>query len=293
MKILLLSNFSAGRCGIKNFGNQLSTALRLAGCEVTDWDIEYSHMYALIQEAKPAWLPADVLTYDVVLFNWHPITTNTFGPGHFFWPKGTKPLVAIYLNDIPPWSGCPAHDRADVLISAEPSPGCVVIPYPLCDWIPLADFPPPSPEFTVGWSGVRGDGAVVVREACERLGLGMNAPHEGWTTYEEEILRLARSTVNVCWYHEGRGISGGASQVASARRPLILNGSPMFAHLSGWEEEIYFGDDVEGIDATLAWVHDDWLAGEPLRCPDWVITEQGWAAGARAFIAAWEGVLHV
>ena len=77
LKILHVSNHSRQRCGIANFGYQLSTALRLLGHSVTDWDAEYSTIYEKIQRQEPAYLPADVATYDVVHFNWQPITTSS------------------------------------------------------------------------------------------------------------------------------------------------------------------------------------------------------------------------
>ncbi len=284
MRILHLSNHSRERCGIANFGHQLTTALRLAGAEVDDWDIEYSHMYELIQQQQPAYLPANVLDYDVVHHNWHPITSNTFGPGHFFWPAGLGPLVSVYLNDIPPFSGCPFHDRADVRFTAEPSPSCHVLPYPIADWV--TDLPESDPEiFSVGVAGVRGDGIDEVRDVGATDGWpGLEPDRTQWLSFEDAVRHQARATVNVQWYHEGRGKSGGASQAVASRRPVLLNDSAMFTHLHGYED-LYWGTDLRGM---LGKIEMDWQMGL-LTMPDQVIKERGWVSwGAPELIRIWE-----
>lgn len=288
MRICHLTNVSATRCGIRNFGDQLSLALRHAGHEVLDWDIEYSYIYALIQQQQPAYLPADVLTYDVVHHNWHPITSNTFGPGHFPWPSGSGPLVSVYLHDIPPFSGCPFHDRAEVRFTAEPSPGCVEIPYPIADW--LTDLPEPDPTvFSVGVAGVRGDGIGLVREVCASHNWPViEPPRDGWLSFDDAVRHQARATVNVQWYFEGRGKSGGASQAIASCRPVLLNHSAMFSHLASYGDCLYIREDLE---TALEEIHRDWQ--ESVLChPHRVIRERGWLSwGVPAFIHAWKEAL--
>lgn len=281
MKILHLTA-TARRCGISNFGVQMSAALEKAGHSVLTWDIEYSHMYALIQQGLPAYLPEAAWTYDVVHHNWHPITSNTFGPGHF---EGL-PLVSVYLNDIPPWSGCPFHDRADVRFTAEPSPGCVVLPYPIADWV--EDLPEPTESFSVGVAGVRGDGIWRVREVCAKYGWEViEPPREGWLPFDDAVRHQARATVNVQWYFEGRGKSGGASQAIASRRPVLLNHSQMFSHYHDYADCLYFREDLE---SALLELHRDWGQGT-LRFPDRVIAERGWLSwGVPLFVDTWEGV---
>ena len=285
MRILHVGNHSVRRCGIANFGYQLSAALRLLGHEVTDWDAEYSTIYAKVQRQEPAYLPLDAATYDVVHFNWHPITTNTYGAGHF----DGIPFLSVYLNDIPPWSGCPFHNRAQVRFTAEPSPGCVELPYPIADWV--TDLPESDPDvFSVGVATIRGDGVEAVREVCARHNWPvLEPPREGWLPFEEAVRHQARATVNAQWYFEGRGKSGGASQALASRRPVLMNRSPMFSHYHGYEDAIYFREDLE---AALLELHRAWQFGA-LRFPDRVIEERGWLSwGAPLLVQTWEEARH-
>jgi len=286
LKVLHISNHSRQKCGIQNFGYQFTTALRRAGAEVVDWDGDYSRIHSLEEQGLPGPVPADVAAYDVVHVNWHPVTLNHYIPKHFREVK----LLSVYLHDLPPWSGCPFHDRADVRFASQAFPGCHVLPYPIADWID--DLPPPYLDFTVGWSGVRGDGAAELAEACAALGFQTNAPDGVWRTFEEEVQRLARSTVNVCWYREGRGISGGASQVASARRPMLLNHSSMFAHFWPYEEELYLYREEMNLDTALRQIQQDWENGE-LRMPNNILTELSWSRAADRILLTWEEALCV
>jgi hypothetical protein len=281
MRVLLVTNLSARRCGIQNFGVQTATALRLAGAEVTEWDGCYSAIYE-----KP-YLPLDAADYDVIHFNWHPVTINHYGPNHF--PKG--PVLSLYLNDLPPWSSCPVFDRADVRFSAEDHPSCVTLPYPIADWV--TDLPDPPKEFTVGWSGVRGDGAELLHKVCANLNAATNPPDGLWRSFDDEVRRQARSTVNVLWYHEQRGISGGASQAAVAHRALLLNDSRMFAHFWPYEKELYFCRRPCNLNPAshltnmlkLIWV--DWINGA-LQYPTTLLTDLSWSRAATRMLEIWE-----
>jgi hypothetical protein len=218
----------ATRCGIANFAEQCSTALRRAGAEVTDWNANYSSIYARREAGQPTYLPDDAADYDVILLGWHPIALNTYGADHF--PAG--PLLAVYLHDLPPWSACPFEDRIDYVMTSEAyAKSACVLPYPVPDWV--TGLPDPADIFTVGLTGVRGDGHAEVREVCARYGWAVNASGETWLSLEDEVRRLARSTINVCWYHEGRGIAGAPSMCLASRRPLLVNTSPMLRHLHG------------------------------------------------------------
>ncbi len=280
MRVLLVTNLSAPRCGIQNFGVQTATALRRAGAEVTEWDGTYQAIYE-----KP-YLPDDAASYDVIHFNWHPVTINHYTPDHF--PAG--PILSVYLNDLPPWSSCPVFDRAAVRFSAEDHPGCLTLPYPIADWV--TDPPDSAEVFTVGWSGVRGDGAKEIAHACKELGYQTNAPDGVWRSFEEEVRRLARSSVNVCWYHEERGISGGASQVAAARRPMILNGSPMFRHFHPYSLEFYFerstGRTATLIElpALLVEAYADWKQRRMIE-PCTILKDLSWSTAATRMLEVW------
>lgn len=284
MRILHVSNHSAPRCGIQNFGYQVTTALRRAGAEVTDWDGSYQAIYE-----KP-YLPPDAADYDVIHVNWHPVTINHYHADHF--PSG--PVLSVYLNDLPPWSSCPFGDQAAVRFAPEPHPGCAVLPYPIADWID--DLPEPPAEFTVGWSGVRGDGADLLRKVCDLCGYATNAPDGVWRSFEDEVRRQARSTINVLWYHEARGISGGASQAAAAKRPIVLNGSRMFQHFWPYADEVHRFPHRDAptawrpdqrLDVVLKVMQDHWRHGQ-LRQPTRILTDLGWTRAADRMLSVWE-----
>jgi hypothetical protein len=281
MRVLLVTNLSAPRCGIQNFGVQTAIALRNAGAQVTEWDGCYQAIYE-----KP-YLPEDAITYDVIHLNWHPVTINHYCPDHF--PRG--PLLSVYLNDLPPWSSCPIFDRADVRFSAEPHPRCITLPYPIADWI--EDLPDPPDTFTVGWSGVRGDGAELLRDVCGDLGVATNPPDGVWRSFDDEVRRQAQSTVNVLWYHEQRGISGGASQAAAARRAVLLNNSRMFAHFWPYEKELYLYREPCNLDPAshLKFMLEEiWTADQngTIRTPYSMLTELGWSTAAARMLDVWQ-----
>ncbi len=81
--------------------------------------------------------------------------------------------MAVYLNEVPPLSVCPMVDRAEVVLGPEPHPSVTdVLLYPIPDWV--EDLPEPPARFTVGWSGVRGDGAAQLRGVCETYNWATN-----------------------------------------------------------------------------------------------------------------------
>ncbi len=298
MKILHVANFSAGNCGIKNFALQTSTALRRAGCDVTDWDGHYSTIYAKIQRQEPSYLPLDADTYDVLHFTWNPLAINHYNIDHF--GPLTHALLSIYLTDLPPYSACPAIDSFPIRVAAEEHPlihtprsnGCI-LPYPIIDWV---DDLPPAPEaFTVGWTGLRGDGIGAAEEVCRRRGWATNftdrTEGRAWLSPEDEVRRLAKSTVNVCWYHEYQNIASAPSMCLASHRPLLLNGSAMFMHLSAYADELYLSvtheSSVEALEEALHLVYLHWQA-DRLRVPATILTDLSWAYGAQKLIATWQ-----
>lgn len=312
MKVLVVGDFTSQPCGIRNFADQTYAALsRHPGLQVAKWDGHYPELYRRREAQEATYLPADAHTYDVIHVNWHPIAFNTYGPGHFpapaiyaevptpgpfrvgapitlptFTPLRVtlrKPILSVYLNDIPPWSGCPFHDQADVRFAAEPSEGCIELPYPCADWIQL---PQADQGFSVGCSTVRGDGVKVVEKVCAKEGWDFRTPDhsKGWRTYEEEVQRIARNTVNVLWYFEGRGKSGGLSQAISARRPVICSGSPMFSHFWDYRGDIYFSDDLE---EALQEVYEDW-ENNTLTRPTRAAEARSWTRATQRMVEAWE-----
>lgn len=273
LKVLHLWNMTAGRCGIRNFGNMFSIALRNAGCEVDDFDVCYPTLYA-----TGKYLPDNVQDYDVVHFNWHPITNNHYGAGHF---TGIHGVRSIYLHDIPPWSACPCLEPFQVRMTSEPSEiSTLEVPYPIVDWVDPATLHTPGARFTVGISGVREDGFPAIRGICDSHNWLVNMSEPGaWLSIEDEVRRLSRSHVNVCWYHEARGLSGTPGMMLGSRRPLLINHSPMLRHLR----------DVHGV-----WQNDDLekalmlFEAFPVKGPQGIDPTLSWSTYAQRILMAWE-----
>ena len=283
MRILLVGNLSDRKCGFQNFSYQTVHALQRAGHEVTAHDGTYSVVYARQQTGVPlveSFLPKDAASYDVIHVIWHPATMNHYSGCDF--PAG--PVLSV-------WNGCPAawcpftdrmHIRWGVLgreVNHEQ------LFYPIPDWV--EDLPEPSSEFTVGYSGVRGDGLGTLKAVCDVRGWGTNFSQPGtWLTQEEEVRRLARSTVNVCWYggeHDDR--SGSAMVCLASKRPLLTNQVRMFIHLEPYPEDTYRSDDLE---ASLTTIHDDWQAGRPLKQPKQILQDLSWSSAAARLASVWE-----
>jgi len=282
MRVLLVNNESAKRCGIQAFGYDMAMQLRAAGVEVELWDGCYEAIYE-----KP-YLPYDRLAageFDLIHFNWHPIAINHYGADHF--PKNLP--LSVYVNDSPKWTWCPVWDRADVKFMPEPWEGTVLLPYPCLDYT--------SPSLwdhgTIGWTGVRDDGLTEVRLVAAHYGWTLNLKDPAvWLTREEEIDRLARSSFNMLWYQGNRGISGAVQTCISAQRPILLNGSPMFDHLRvdpEIREEFYWG---YGQDYTRAAgeVMADVVKGQE-RLPVKAKARFGWKASVQKILAEWERLI--
>lgn len=301
LRVLVIGNFSVDRCGIRNFADMTFEGLRRCPDTkyVIGWDATYDLIYARREAGQPTYLPEDWRDFDVIHLNWHPIALNTYTEEHFPWPKGTGPLLSVYLNDVPPWSGCPVADRAEVLVAPEAYPGGPdhLMVYPIPDWV--TDLPEPDPEFTVGWSGVRGDGSAEIRGVCAQHGWKMNMTEppadrtKPWVSVEDEIRRLARSTVNVCWYRQQRGIAGTPSVALGSRRPLILNDSQMFRPwvLQRYHDEIYAMTTFT-LEQTLLGVRKDW-ANDRLVVPGPnVYRAHSWTTAAANLVAHWTRTLE-
>ena len=282
MRILHVTAQSPLRCGIRNFGEQLTTALRRAGAEVDEWDANYStiHRREEAQDPLGTYLPKDASTYDVVHVNWHPITTNTYNPEHF--DQIGNVLLSVYLHDLPPWSSCPFVHKADARITSEPDPlSTLELIYPVVDWV--EDLPNLDPAFTVGWTGIRGDGLVELEKICAARGWKLNLGNPNvWLSLEDEIRRLARSTVNVCWYKEDRGRSGAASTCLASGRPLIVNDSPMLAHFVGYHQVVRGGC----LDQTLSTLNKI-RSVEGLHFDNDATDDLSWSRAASRLLSHW------
>lgn len=277
MRILHVSNHATIRCGVGEFGRQFSDAVRAAGHAIVDWEGSYPAIYE-----KP-YLPADVETYDVVHFNWHPATLNHYRPQHL--PTG--PRVSVYLHDLQPWSSCALIERADVLaIGQEPHPDVHVLLPPPC--LPARPPVPLAPHPRVGRTGIGVAGEADLQALCAANAWEYDASTETWLSNEAELDRLGACWVNVVWYDYHRARSSAASIAASARRPLVLSPSTRFLHLTTGHEAEFYVTALDGLEARLRAV----IAAVPegtARCPGAVVDALQWDRMIQPVIAAWEG----
>lgn len=295
MKILVIGNFSDVNCGFMNFSNQTVIALLHAGHEVGVFDGTYSQVYDRHQRGVDGFLPEDAASYDVIHVIWHPATLNHYSGAR--WPIGwqirderttKKPVLSV-------WNGCPAAwcpftEAMDIrwgVLGREPEHHQIF--YPIPDWIDL-QHDETSLEFIVGYSGVRGDGLALLTEVCDKNGWEPNFSVKGvWYSIEEEIKRLAWSTVNVGWYgaeHDDR--SGSAMMCLASRRPFLCNRVPMFTHVLPYVDrsEIYTGEDLED---SLQTVRRDWL-NRSLKYPYQILKDYSWSKACRILEAGWQEV---
>lgn len=290
MKVLLVANFSDRRCGYQNFAVQTETAFRRAGFDLTTFDGTYSRIYARQQDGLGihAFLPPDTPDYDVVHLIWSAQTMNHYTGAQ--WPEG--PLLSIWDGGpsdaycpFMQWMSCKwtCYDR-----SAE---GYYENWYPIPDWVD--DLPAPDEAFTVGCSSVRGDGVAEVRDLCARRGWAVNLPSPGqWVPLEDEIRRLARSTVNVSWYRTSpiwKDRAGAPSTALASRRPFLKSDDSLLGHLEGCPD-LYHGIHLEhggdGLEGALARVYEDWKAGR-LLYPSKTVDRLSWTRSVALYADVW------
>lgn len=285
MNILLIGNLSDRKCGFQNFSHQTVTALRRAGHTVTAWDGVYSNTYARREAGLDPFFPEDKDTYDVTHVIWHPATMNHYSGVTALsrWPKGVLSV----------WNGCPAAScpftgEMDIrwgVLGREPEHHQLW--YPIPDWVD--DLPQPNAEFTVGNSGVRGDGVGLITEICARRGWQTNLSDPAvWLTQEDEIRRLARSTVNVCWYGKAHDDRSGAAMVSlGARRPFLCNDVMMMTHLKPFSD-VYFARDEQGdLECWLTLIEDDFQRGK-LTYPKAVYDFYRWSRAVTVLEEGWQ-----
>jgi len=280
MKILYVSNFATKKCGVAEFGRQNVKGLREVGATVTEWVGDYPEIYARNARGEPSYLPENAFngSYDVIHFNWHPVTLNHYVPSHLY----GGPIISVYYHDIPPWSSCPIDPCADVKFSLEPWEDAVVIPPPAVDYMPTS---PISLEPSVGRSAIGIYGQAELTEICARRGWTFSDSVE-WLPIEEEVERLAKCWVNVVWYDHDRSRSSSAMVCAAARRPLLLSRCSRFAHLWPYEDELYIGElhQLEEMLDGIIWDVEDGEARRPGR----LLAEFGWRRTSERMIEAWE-----
>lgn len=287
MKVLVIGNLTDQRCGFQNFTAQTLTALRRARAEVTSWDGTYPVIYERTQRKEPVFFPADVEDYDVIHLIWNAMTLNHYNGAD--WASLRRPVIS-WWDGGPSDASCPFIDWMQIRWSDYPRDGYLYLWYPVPDWI--ADLPEPDPTFTVGASSVRGDGVAAIRAICEAEGWAMNLPTPGqWVAGEDEIRRLARSHVNVCWYHTPplwKNRASAPSMMIAARRPLVINADPLVEHLQGLSD-IYHAPDDNSLDGLRATLQEIASTTPKQRIYPVVTFEQlSWTRAAQHFLSAWE-----
>lgn len=285
MRICLIGNLSDRRCGFQNFTVQTDTALRRAGHTVTLFDGTYSAIYARQQAADPSpFFPPDLESYDVVHLVWNAMTMNHYSGAD--WASLRRPIVS-WWDGGPSDASCPFLAWMQVRWSDYPRDGYHYLDYPVPDWVD--ELPEPPEAFTVGASSVRGDGIAEIRAVCEVAGWALNLPTPGvWQSGEDEIRRLARSTVNVCWYRTPaiwRNRASAPSMLIASGRPILINEDDLLAHL--WDRPDVYHGRREALGEALAAVHADWRAGT-LKRPVETARALGWTAAAAQMTAVWQ-----
>lgn len=292
MRVCVIANFSDRRCGFQNFAVQTVTALRRAGHLVTAHDGTYSTVYARQQDptCPDSFFPADIADYDVVHVIWAAQTLN-----HYAGADWTKPRLISWWDGGPSNCCCPFEWSPQVKWTCydRRAEGYIESWYPVPDWV--EDLPEPNPVFTVGATSVRGDGVGEIRAVCEAHGWATNLPAEGsevWIPLEDEVRRLARSTVNVSWYQTPplwKDKAGAPSMALASGRPLLITRDALLEHL--WDApDLYHGRILQhggpGLGECLEAIERDWQAGL-LRMPTATAEQLAWQHAVRQYEEAW------
>lgn len=301
MRVLLIGNFADTRCGFRNFTDQMTTAMqRQPGVTLVPFDGTYTTVYARQQEPDAFHLgmfPHNVQDFDVVHLVWNAMTMNHYNgaPWQYLLDAG---VVTSWWDGGPSDASCPFIQYLQVRWSDYPRDGYHYMPYPVPDWV--GPLPEANERFTIGASSVRGDGIAEIRQVAETLSCELNLPTPGqWLTVEDEIRRLARSTVNICWYNTPplwHNRASAPSMLLAAMRPILINEDPLVAHLREYtpSEGVYHGRRgetptmVECV-AGLQAMH----ASGALSLPARPYTELGWHRCGPIFASTWARERHV
>lgn len=292
MRVLMVTPL-IDRCGEAEYGKIWARELRAAGVDVVEWDGAWPAVY----HRGHRYLPEDLSGFDIIHVNWGPANMGHYLPDHF--PVG-KPL-SLFLHDVPPNSSTTLVEHANLVMAFEPAEiaDLEVIDHAVPTYYPeivVRD----AQRIVIGVTGLRDDpGMKMVAEVCRERGWHLNAPGIHWLSTEEEIDRLARSTVNVCWYQtSGRGKSMAAMFCCAARRPLLLSGSSMFSALWPYQDEISISHDssYEELRFSLDLIINadilDLISNSAILgpIPNRVCTELSWSRCAAKIKRLWEEI---
>lgn len=301
LKVLLIGNTADRRCGFANYTQQMTTAMRREpGVVCVPFDGTYSTVYARQQQPDNVYLgmfPDDVLSYDVVHIIWHAATMNHYAGAP--WDKvRSAGILTSWWDGGPGDASCPFADHMQIRWSSYPREGYHELPYSVPDWV--TDLPEPADVFTVGASSIRGDGIAELTEVCLRQNWALNLPAPGqWLSVEDEVRRLAKSTVNVCWYNTPAIWPDRASAPAmmlAAKRPILINDDHLVAHLHHYPafQGVFHGfrHRAAGPDMETSLKLIYAASGAGLPRPLKVVDDLSWRRAAVEFVRVWEEAVH-
>lgn len=281
MRILVVANFSDVRCGFRNVADQTVIALQRTGHEVTPWDGTYPAVYARQQLGQDAFFPPDVGAYDVVHVIWNALTLN-----HYAGADWSGCRVTSWWDGGPSDASCPFKDAMQIRWSDYPRDGYHYLDYPVPDWV--TDLPTPPKAFTIGMSSVRGDGVAQVQAICEQYGWAFNGPTGQWLSIEDEIKRLARSSLCVCWYRTPpiwHNRASAPSMLLASGRPLLVNEDPLVAHLRVAPDVYHSHEGM--LEQALLTLENGWKHGT-LNYPVKTADQLSWTRAADAMVRVWK-----
>jgi hypothetical protein len=290
MRILLVSNTTL-RCGVAQMGRRMFCAL--TGAKDEGWE---SIRVGRRGDLEVAWWPADhpltlpdsLEEFDVVHLNYHPGTIGHITPTRWGTPK-----LSVFFHE--PGTGSAWFVAADLKITASVEAGAKYLPVPVPDLPLRADFQAgafrfwgPNGEISrpikIGHSSIRRDGIDWVQPVIERHPDWRLECSEEWLSDAQEVERLAACDLSIFHPHSGNpGQSSAVVMGIAARRPLLINSSPMLRTL--WDSpEVYRYEDPEaGIQAILA----DLRAGRA-RYPLRLAEERSWKVAAERLQGWWK-----
>lgn len=291
MKILFITN-NAQRCGIAEYGRHHANALVKLGHEVTV-------VFAPVENGPP-YIPQQVNEdFDVCHVNWHPMTLGHLHFVHLDDANIARRLTSCFFHESVPhwektgfpklWQDMDASPARTLKYCSEPMDGAIFFRVPVWDIRPRTIYHPLDERPVIGYSGIRRDGEDRILFACEKNGWAPNGPSAEWLRPDEEVDRLALSTVNIIHYHGGySGQASAVGPILAAGRPVIINSNRMlktWAMFDGYG--LYLRDDLE---AGVREVLDD-LKHRHAEFPTELADRYSWHKMAQQMTHQWEGGL--
>jgi len=294
MRVLLVSNTTL-RCGVAQMGRRMFCALTGAADE--GWE---SIRVGRRGDLEVAWWPADhpltlpdsLEEFDVVHLNYHPGTL-----GHLWAQRMKSAKLSVFFHE--PDTGSGWWGAADLHILAEDIGEGKYLPVPVPDYlpknfvqfhgahVPMEHYRPGDSSVHIGHSSIRRDGIDWVAPVIERHPAWRLECSESWLPDAQEIERLAACDLTIFHPHSGNpGQSSAVVMGIAARRPLLINSSPMLRTLHGNPEVYQYEDPEEGVEVILRDLREG-KARYPLRLAE----ERSWKRAAQQLVSWWEDLL--